>query len=120
MDREVTRQQAEAVLAIIEKRFATYLQGAGPKDRPTLRDHTHGEVKSGSWSIDWESGSPEAWALSPFAEHLDEELYCLAMGSGIYTDVGEARQFAVTPAVPEPEGVECYPINSFTLGISPA
>lgn len=121
MGKAVTQAQAEAVLAIIEKRFACYItSNSGPSDRPRLRDHTHGEVSLGSWSIDWESGSPEAWALNPFAEHLDEELCHLALEAGFCDEPGEARDFATTPGVPEPKGVECYPINSFTLGISPA
>lgn len=117
----VTREQAEAVLAIIEKRFAIYLvPGAGPGDRPTLRDHEHEEQSPGCWSIGWEGNSPQAWALSPFAEHVDEELYWMALEAGIHTEPGAARDFATIPAVAEPRGVKCYPINSFTLGISPA
>ncbi|SDY02035.1 hypothetical protein SAMN05216215_1018157 [Saccharopolyspora shandongensis] len=55
----VTRRLAEAVLAEIKKAWRSSM----PKDGPTLRDYTHGEVSlPGSWSIDWEDGdAPYNW-----------------------------------------------------------
>lgn len=119
MSRKVTRKQAEAILKVIETRFAVYLvPGAGPGDRPTLYDHEHEDQNPGCWSIVWEGNAPYGWVMNPFDEYFDENAYYLAINTMMPDD--DAREFAKTPAVEAPKGVFCEPINNCILGIYPA
>lgn len=54
--KEVTKEQAEAVLKAIKERYpeSQYC------DPPTLYPHDHEEMPEGCWSIAWE-GAPEDW-----------------------------------------------------------
>lgn len=117
----VTREQAEAVLAVVEKRYAAYLQdivdedtgkvivpAPAADDRPKLFE---GETPD-SWLVSWESG-PYEWAYRFTAGGVDEELAYLAGEFGVTVKPEK-------PAVVDVPGVEIEPYYSHSLVVYPS
>lgn len=128
----VTREQAEAVLRLVEKKFAPYLKtfamlpGGGidfdtiidvpESERPQLVENWAGEAP---WAIVWESGSPADWAYSPIeSAYVDEEI-----GQQLRDEFHAASHLALATSKGVegmPEGVETEAYYSFVLLIFPA
>lgn len=126
----VTREQAEAVLRLVEKKFRHYLKTFGThpngqidfetlvdvpeSERPVL---VEGWSDTGTWAIVWESGSPSEWAYADLADdYVDEELTTQLV-----------QEFGAKPGNPVttkgvqgmPEGVYTEAYYSFVLVIYP-
>lgn len=127
MDDTVTREEAEAVLRLVEKKFASYLKtfaytpGQGfdfdtlvdvpETERPHLVEDYQG---TGRWAISWESGSPSEWAYCDLGTaYVDEEI------AGQLRDEFRAKnatRLASSDGVQGmPKGVIAEPFYSFVL-----
>jgi hypothetical protein len=125
----VTRKQAEAVLALVEKKFSSYLKTFGTtpdgridfdtivdvpeSDRPHIveweTDHAGTQL-----AIVWESGSPDGWAYGDLADtYVDEEV------ATVLRDEFQARNAErlanVDGVQGMPKGVHAEPYYSFVL-----
>jgi len=115
LQRGVSREQAEQVLAAVKAQFGWYVdQGAA---WPHLRDHRHESLTPGSWPIDWEEG-PHEWAILVSDTHVDQH----RRTEQVTADAGYMARGEGTPTGPVRNpfaGVFLKPINSFTLGLYP-
>lgn len=125
-----TREQAEAVLALVEKKYANWLVTwpvvdghidfdqlvpVPGSDRPQIFMNWGDDNAT---VIAWENNAPDSWALHPLTEaSLDEELVTLAK------DAGASRKLATGIATVEgapgtlPKGVYTDAYFSFVLAI---
>jgi hypothetical protein len=115
----VTLEQAEAVLAAVNDRYAAHLVGAHELDRPTLIENW-GWFDSGPirWAIVWEPG-PFEWAHRASMGGFDEE------AAGLFADqVGreQARAMAKRGAftedpLPVPPGTYLETLTGWAVGV---
>lgn len=84
MSARVTRRQAEQALAAIVAHFPGY-EG----EHANLRDHHHEQLPHGCWSIDWEDGALDGWAM---------ELSEVPMPTGVWVDAINGCIAAVLPS----------------------
>ncbi|RBO91300.1 hypothetical protein [Nocardia puris] len=63
-DSSVSREIAESVVTAIKALFPQSDFSYGPN----LRDADHEGLSPGSWSIDWEDGAPDEWAIEAARE----------------------------------------------------
>lgn len=125
----ITRKQAEAVLALVEKRYKAWLQGEpeDSPDRPKLVENYEPywcSDDSGTrripWAILWESG-PDEWAYRFSMGGIDEELATLAaevVGQRKVQKAVRDGAFTEQPA-PQASGVYVEPGCSFILFLYP-
>jgi hypothetical protein len=113
MSTKVTRKQATDILNALTARYPAEVYGT-----PNLRDHTHENLRPGSWSIDWEGG-PYEWALHAFQDAIDDEVYQLAKDAGMTP--AAAVKAARLPGTEQPHKDKVFiePIMSFVLGLYP-
>lgn len=121
----ITREQAEAVLAVVRKRYQAHLgplldedgktiiPAPGEADQPQLFENYQG---SDTWVVSWESG-PFEWALRFASGGLNEELAIF-----LHREQGWRPSAAGQAAMEEPvavdlPGVHVEPWYSFSLGI---
>jgi hypothetical protein len=122
---QVTREQAEHVLRLVEKKFRTWLMTwpvvdnkilfdaplvpVAECDRPQLVENYGG---TGRWAIVWESNSPTEWALGSLEDpHEDAELRQLARDAGAHSSAA----YTVPGVDGMPEGVYAEAEMSFVL-----
>lgn len=131
IDYPVTREQAEAVLALVERKFSSYLKTFGTTadgkiDFETLVDVPASERPqlvenwddAGNWAIVWESGAPSEWAYTGLEDvYVDQEI------ATTLRDEFQARspeQTASSAGVQGmPKGVHAEPYYSFVLVLYP-
>lgn len=126
MEDTVTREEAEAVLALVKSKFSAWLHTwpvingrmdfdaclvpVPESEQPQLVQDYQG---TGHWAIVWESGSPYEWALTPIDEpHQDGELRQLARDAGAH---GPGAYTVQPPKDRVPEGVYAEADMSFVL-----
>lgn len=121
----VTREEAEQVLRLVEKKFRTWLftwpvinghidfdaclVPVPDSDRPHLVEN-YGDT--GRWAIVWESNSPTEWALGSLEDpHEDAELRQLARDAGAHSKAA----YTVEGVSGMPSGVYAEAEMSFVL-----
>lgn len=127
MAREVTREQAEAVMAIVDQRYGAWYADlpANSPDRPHLVENWEPwwgpEGRTVPFAILWESG-PDEWAYRFNDGGFDEEL---ALGVAEFVgqertrEMAKAGEFTEKPAeLPKGVYIECG--TSFILCLYPA
>jgi hypothetical protein len=122
----ITREQAEAVLAVVRKRYRCYfepvlndagkvlLPAPGEDDQPQLFENYHG--RRGSWAVVWESG-PDEWAMRFSLGGLNEEVAAYLHQEAGWTPSAAGRAAVEAPVVVEVPGVHVEAWESFSLGI---
>jgi hypothetical protein len=127
---KVTRKQAEAVLALVEKKFASYLKTfatspGGEIDFDTMVDVPESDrphiVESfgdtGQTAIVWESGAPYEWAYSPLADvYVDEEVATVLRDE---FKAADPARLASSDGVEDIKGVATEPYYSYVLLLYP-
>lgn len=123
---KVTREEAEAVLRLVQVKFRHWLHTwpvvdghidfeaalvpVPDSEQPQLVEDYQG---TGRWAIVWESGSPYEWALTPIEDaHEDAELRQLARDAGAH---GPGAYTVQPPKGRMPEGVYAEADYSFVL-----
>jgi hypothetical protein len=115
--RQVTKRQAEQVLAHVKRTFRPYCEAGG--DGPSLRMDFDWSGAGARPAIVWEGG-PFEWAYLAASGGVDEEMTTLAM------ELPEYVQFVRTGKMKHPvrvepiagvPGVFVEPITSWALGL---
>jgi hypothetical protein len=105
---DITREQAELVLAAIEHQFAWALEGTNQEFGPKLVEDWDWTDSPVPFAIIWEEG-PFEWALRAASGGIDPEM------------ADAVREFNVTVTeekpVPVPDSLYLEPVTNWAVGI---
>lgn len=115
----VTREQAEAVLAAVQAKYAPDLNGENAEYGPKLIEDWDWLSSPTKWAIIWEEG-PFEWAYRFGMGGLNEEMYNALLESSGNTVEGRAKAYEMAMEKPADDipGVWTEAITAWAISVN--